>query len=64
VAILATSVFVGRQDELRTLRDAFAEASDGHSQILLLEGEAGIGKTTLVERSLVLPRLAWISVRT
>jgi DNA-binding CsgD family transcriptional regulator len=50
VAIAATPVFVGRQAELRVLNDAFAEASAGHSQLLLVEGEAGIGKTTLVER--------------
>jgi hypothetical protein len=46
VAIAATSVFVGRQSELRALHDAFAQASGGHSQILLAEGAAGIGKTT------------------
>ena len=48
----ATSVFVGRESELRALHDAFAEASGGQSQILLVQGEAGIGKTTLVERFL------------
>ena len=52
MAIAATSVFVGRESELRALHDAFAEASGGHSQVLLVEGEAGIGKTTLVERFL------------
>jgi DNA-binding CsgD family transcriptional regulator len=50
VAIAATSVFVGRQNELRVLHDAYGNAAGGHSQILLVEGEAGIGKTTLVER--------------
>jgi DNA-binding CsgD family transcriptional regulator len=50
VAIAATSVFVGRQTELRVLDDAFAESSAGRSQLLLVEGEAGIGKTTLLER--------------
>jgi AAA+ ATPase superfamily predicted ATPase len=45
-------VFVGRQDELRALRDAYDDGSSGHSQIVLVEGEAGIGKTTLVERFL------------
>ena len=52
MAIAATSVFVGRQAELRMLRDAFAEAARAHSQVLLVEGEAGIGKTTLIERFL------------
>ena len=49
---IAASVFVGRESELRALHDAFAEASAGHSQVLIVQGEAGIGKTTLVERFL------------
>jgi DNA-binding CsgD family transcriptional regulator len=52
MAFAATSVFVGRQAELGALRDAFAQAARAHSQVLLVEGEAGIGKTTLVERFL------------
>jgi predicted ATPase len=52
VAIAAASVFVGRHSELRVLRDALVEASSGRSQVVLVEGEAGIGKTTLVERFL------------
>jgi DNA-binding CsgD family transcriptional regulator len=52
VAIAATSVFVGRQSELRALHAAFAAAAGGRSQVLVVEGEAGIGKTTLVERFL------------
>jgi DNA-binding CsgD family transcriptional regulator/tetratricopeptide (TPR) repeat protein len=52
MATAATSVFVGRLDELRVLHDAFEETSGGRSQVVLLEGEAGIGKTTLVERFL------------
>jgi DNA-binding CsgD family transcriptional regulator len=41
VAIDATSVFVGREGELRALRDAFAAASGGRSQVVLVDGEAG-----------------------
>ena len=52
MAIASTSVFVGRQHELRALHDAHGKASAGHSQILVVEGEAGIGKTTLVRRFL------------
>jgi DNA-binding CsgD family transcriptional regulator len=52
VAIAATSVFVGRQNELRALHDAYGDVAGGRSQIILVEGEAGIGKTTLVERFL------------
>ncbi|MFG2353549.1 AAA family ATPase [Streptomyces sp. NPDC048521] len=42
-------VFVGRTDELNTLNDALARAAAGEPQALLLGGEAGVGKTRLVE---------------
>ncbi|WP_202486325.1 AAA family ATPase, partial [Streptomyces sp. SID4985] len=42
-------VFVGRADELDTLRDALARAAGGEPQALLLGGEAGVGKTRLTE---------------
>ncbi|WUW16261.1 AAA family ATPase [Streptomyces sp. NBC_01465] len=42
-------VFVGRADELTTLNDALARAAAGEPQALLLGGEAGVGKTRLVE---------------
>ncbi len=42
-------VFVGRIDELDTLNDALARAAAGEPQALLLGGEAGVGKTRLVE---------------
>jgi ATP/maltotriose-dependent transcriptional regulator MalT len=42
-------VFVGRADELDTLNDALARARAGEPQALLLGGEAGVGKTRLVE---------------
>ena len=42
-------VFVGRADELDTLNDALARAAAGEPQALLLGGEAGVGKTRLVE---------------
>jgi DNA-binding CsgD family transcriptional regulator len=48
----ATSVFVGREAELCVLHDAFGDASAGQPQVVVVEGEAGIGKTTLVERFL------------
>jgi DNA-binding CsgD family transcriptional regulator len=52
MAIAATSVFVGRKTELRALGDAFTAARQAHSQLVLVEGDAGIGKTTLVDRFL------------
>ncbi|MEU7664536.1 helix-turn-helix transcriptional regulator [Streptomyces lincolnensis] len=42
-------VFVGRADELDTLHDALARAAAGEPQAVLLGGEAGVGKTRLVE---------------
>ncbi|WP_413761314.1 helix-turn-helix transcriptional regulator [Streptomyces sp. MMBL 11-3] len=42
-------VFVGRADELGTLNDALARAAAGEPQALLLGGEAGVGKTRLIE---------------
>ncbi|KJK35422.1 regulatory protein [Streptomyces variegatus] len=42
-------VFVGRAEELGTLHDALARAREGEPQALLIGGEAGVGKTRLVE---------------
>nr|WP_234330035.1 helix-turn-helix transcriptional regulator [Streptomyces viridochromogenes] len=42
-------VFVGRATELETLHDTFARAAAGDPQALVIGGEAGVGKTRLVE---------------
>ncbi|MDG9718787.1 helix-turn-helix transcriptional regulator [Streptomyces sp. DH24] len=42
-------VFVGRATELDILHDALARAAGGEPQALLIGGEAGVGKTRLVE---------------
>ncbi|MER7835101.1 AAA family ATPase [Streptomyces sp. NPDC096040] len=42
-------VFVGRSDELGSLNEALARAEAAEPQALLLGGEAGVGKTRLVE---------------
>ncbi|MEV6960852.1 AAA family ATPase [Streptomyces sp. NPDC051207] len=42
-------VFVGRAAELDTLHGALARAARGEPQALLIGGEAGVGKTRLVE---------------
>ncbi|MDX5562503.1 AAA family ATPase [Streptomyces sp. ID05-04B] len=42
-------VFVGRSDELDILHDALSRAAAGEPQALLVGGEAGVGKTRLVE---------------
>ncbi|WP_328319786.1 helix-turn-helix transcriptional regulator [Streptomyces sp. NBC_00388] len=42
-------VFVGRADELAALGEALTRATGGEPQALLIGGEAGVGKTRLVE---------------
>src|SRR6185312_1255767 len=37
-----------RQTELRVLRSAVDRASDGHGSTVVVSGEAGIGKTSLI----------------
>lgn len=43
---------VNRQEELKYLETLYQQAKQGHGQLLLLSGEAGIGKTRLVEEYL------------
>ena len=47
-----TTLFVGREQELARMHTAFARAQRGERQIVFVTGEAGIGKTTLVDRFL------------
>ena len=42
--------FVGRTEELARLRELLARAADGRPQVAMIGGEAGVGKTRLVER--------------
>jgi predicted ATPase len=43
---------VGRQREQAALRDAIAVAAEADGGILLIAGDAGVGKTALVESAL------------
>jgi DNA-binding winged helix-turn-helix (wHTH) protein len=43
-------LFVGRERELEVLRAAREGALDGAGRVVLIQGEAGVGKTALVER--------------
>jgi TOMM system kinase/cyclase fusion protein len=40
---------VGREQEVRLLRERWAQVKDGMGQVVLLSGEAGIGKSRLVQ---------------
>lgn len=46
--------FIGRSDELRLISDALDEARTGTSRTVIVGGEAGVGKTTLIRRVLEL----------
>jgi DNA-binding CsgD family transcriptional regulator len=43
------ATFVGRSEELHQLADLLADAQDGQSRVVVLRGEAGVGKTKLIE---------------
>jgi DNA-binding CsgD family transcriptional regulator/tetratricopeptide (TPR) repeat protein len=45
---VASAAFIGRRGELRALRAALSRAADGDPAVVLVGGEAGIGKTRLV----------------
>ena len=45
---LLSPILVGRDDLLELAERRLAEAADGHGQLLLLAGEAGIGKTRML----------------
>ena len=42
----------GRDAEIRVVREALDRVAAGRSAIVLIEGEAGIGKTRLLEQAL------------
>ncbi len=39
---------IGRQDEMEKLKDCWFRAKQGHSSVVLINGEAGVGKSKLV----------------
>ena len=49
VSVRRETALYGREGELETLRQAWCQARDGEGRTILLEGEAGIGKTRLVD---------------
>ncbi|WP_244817523.1 AAA family ATPase [Caballeronia sp. Lep1P3] len=42
--------FIGRDDELRLAEASLVKAADGHGRVMLLAGNAGIGKTRLAQQ--------------
>ena len=52
----ATTRLIGRDPEWLTLLTAWRKSSDGRAHVVLIEGEAGIGKTRLAEEL-----LEWVS---
>ena len=46
---LVSGDFVGRQQEVAALESALGRVAEGQAQVVLLGGEAGIGKTRLLE---------------
>jgi DNA-binding CsgD family transcriptional regulator len=51
-------MLVGRSAERKTLEDLLVRATDGHSGALVLRGEAGVGKTVLLDETLAAARAA------
>ena len=47
-AAFAPTSFRGRDTELDRLREAFADAREGRGQVVLIQGEAGLGKSRLL----------------
>lgn len=45
---ISSPVFVGRRAELDRLKDAFDRASDGRPSLVLIAGDAGVGKSRLL----------------
>jgi tetratricopeptide (TPR) repeat protein/predicted Ser/Thr protein kinase len=54
---LAAGRLVGRQAELRRLRELWAHAQAGHSHLALISGEPGVGKTRLASELMVVAQL-------
>src|SRR5215471_8243665 len=64
VGITALTPLVGREQEVGLLRERWAQVKDGLGQVVLLSGEAGIGKSRLVQvlkEHVASEPLAWLT---
>jgi len=59
--VIAPSKMVGREQELTFLHDCWQKAQAGHGGLVLISGEAGVGKTRLAEE--FADRLRWQGIR-
>jgi hypothetical protein len=50
VAIPTVSTLLGRENEISTLERLLADARIGHSRVAVIEGEAGVGKSAILDR--------------
>jgi serine/threonine protein kinase/Tfp pilus assembly protein PilF len=57
-----TAVFIGRTKEFSSLINLFSQVKHGNGQTVLVMGEAGVGKTTLIDhfRNYVEANKAWV----
>jgi DNA-binding SARP family transcriptional activator len=58
----AELVFVGREEEMRTLGELLEQALQGHGGLVLLAGQAGIGKTRTAEELAARAQLRGLAV--
>ena len=56
MASLVSPVLVGRETELTQLRHALADAQAGRRLTMLIGGEAGVGKSRLVDELIAYAR--------
>src|SRR5215475_5811058 len=62
VGRISSPVFVGRRSELAALDEVLARAGTGAGSMVLVEGEAGIGKSRLMARLESRARAAGLAV--